>query len=75
MGYWYQHPYMPEYDKFNLRFPEGMREQLEAAAAKKNNSLHKEVVDRLRASLAVLPIDERVAALEREVAALKKRKA
>jgi hypothetical protein len=64
---------MPDYDKFQIRFPEGMRERLEDAAKKHNRSLHSEIVDRLRVSLETPPVDVRLSALEQAVAQLQKK--
>lgn len=66
---------MPEYDKFNLRFPEGMREQLDEAAKKANRSLHAEIIERLRASFARPSVEQRLTALEAQVAQLAGREA
>ncbi|MGV6875949.1 Arc family DNA-binding protein [Pseudochelatococcus sp. B33] len=38
-------------DQFPLRFPDGMREQLKAEAAKNGRSLNAEIIDRLSKSL------------------------
>lgn len=61
---------MPEYDKFNLRFPDGMRDRLEESAKSAGRSLHAEIIERLRASLDAPTIEDRVAALEAQVARL-----
>lgn len=64
---------MAVYDTYQLRFPAGMREQLEEAAKKNNRSLHAELLDRLRASLEGPSLELRVAELERQVALLLKK--
>lgn len=58
---------MADYDKFQIRFPDGMRDALEAAAKKNNHSLHQEILNRLRSSLDVQPVETRLAKLEAEV--------
>jgi hypothetical protein len=65
---------MAVYDTYQLRFPEGMRDQLEQAAKKNNRSLHAELIDRLRASLDAPSLELRVTELERQVAQLLKGK-
>jgi len=65
---------MADYDKFNLRFEDGMRARLEDAAKKNNRSLHAEIIDRLRASFEGPSLELRVAELERHVAELLKGK-
>jgi len=65
---------MADYDKFNLRFEDGMRLRLEEAAKKNNRSLHAEIIDRLRASFEGPSLELRVAELERQVSELRKPK-
>lgn len=38
-------------DQYMLRFPDGMRDQLKAEAAKNNRSLNAEIIDRLELTL------------------------
>lgn len=74
VGFWHHSHPMSDYDRFNLRFPPGMREQLEEAAKKANRSLHAEILERLRVTFEVASVDARLTALEQEVAVLKKGK-
>lgn len=53
-------------DKFMLRFPDGMRDRLKAAAADNNRSMNAEIIARLEASFAAAPerFAERFAKIE-----------
>jgi hypothetical protein len=45
-------------DKLLLRFPDGMKEALEAAAAENNRSLNAEIITRLEESFSGAPIED-----------------
>lgn len=56
-------------DQYALRFPEGLREQITAAAKESGRSMNSEIIARLQKTLdadVMLPHDERIRALADE---------
>ena len=45
-------------DKFQLRFPEGMRDQVKAAADQSGRSMNAEIIERLKESFVGAPVSE-----------------
>lgn len=58
-------PLAKEQDKYVVRFPEGMRDQIKAAAKQNKRSLNAEIVARLHSTMAEMPTGLQDADLER----------
>ena len=65
---------MATYDQYQLRFPPGLRDRLQEEADKNSQSLHQEIIERLKASFEPNTLENRVATLEAQMKGLLARK-